>query len=288
MVPESAPIAFEVVTKSDAHFFAGLRALLNSLAVFVPEAPVTVLDCGMTDDQVSLCRRLGVRLQRVNLSQYRIERAADQGKFTPAIYALLEAELGDCAVTVHVDADAVVLGPLTELVQAAARSGLAAVPDHPALDLKRQIGEEGALREVLSLLPALRLSSVAFNAGVVALRRGYFADALRPIVQRLLPLHTRLWGNDQALLNLAAFQANPKHPFEDAGTRFNARPRYSRAPEEEPLRKVDGRAGPGLIGFGGTVRILHFVGRPKPWEDHYPRDDPAWQVWNHYYELAEA
>jgi lipopolysaccharide biosynthesis glycosyltransferase len=274
---------YEIVTKADCHFFPGLRALLQSLRVHARGIQITVLDCGLTRTQRNHCKSSGATVSPVDLSSFRVERWEDQGKFTPAIYAFFQARLYPFRVTVHLDADTVVLGPLDELVSAAYAHGLAAAPDFPGLPLSHQIGAEGALDRVRDLLPHLSDSRTAFNAGVFAIRGDYYRDCMAATVRSLMPLHTRLWGNDQALLNLAAFAANPMLPFCDVGLRFNRRPRYRRAPSAAALEYVDDSDGPALHAAGERVHVLHFVGRPKPWQMEYPQPCTAHRVWKHFF-----
>lgn len=275
-------INFGIVTKSDHNFFPGLFALLNSLTAQFPELIITVLDCGLTDLQRSICLSYNVSIDKIDLTDFNIKRNVDQGKFTPSIYGFLKADFERYDVLVHLDADTLVLGSLDEIIMAAMEHGCAAVPDHPALDLSFQIGEEGALEEVKKVIPNLNTDSVSFNAGVIAIRSDYYLQKMVETVENLIPIHTRLWGNDQAILNLAAFQANPENPFQDVGRRFNTRPWYRRDKTIPALEVYQTPAGPGLIEKGEEVRVLHFVGRPKPWEEGFPKTNSAYYVWNHY------
>ena len=283
MIDETGTVMqYEIVTKADHHFFPGLRALLRSLLVHAPGVPVTVLDCGLAPEQRRFCLDTGAAVVPIDLSRFRIERAQDQGKFTPSIYAFFLAELQSGKVTVHLDADTVVLGSLEDLVRAATMHGLAAVPDVPALPLSHQIGSEGARAGVRHILPNLDEAATSFNAGVLAIRGDYYLRCMAEIVSRLIPLHGRLWGNDQALLNLAAFAANPVQPFLDVGMKFNRRPRYRRSPSIPPPLYEEASHGPALLCQDGPVHILHFVGRPKPWQALYPRPCSGHDVWAYF------
>ncbi|MES2044590.1 MAG: glycosyltransferase [Pseudomonadota bacterium] len=279
---------FGIVTKADAAHYPGLAALLASLRQHMESTPVVVLDCGLAPEQRETIQRHGARLRTVDVSGYEIRREADHGKFTGAIYALLEADLSEWPVTIALDADTLVLGDLSEIAQAAMRSGIAAVPDFPPLSLGHQIGNEGALNQVLGLLPELDVGAIAFNAGVLGIRGDYFEERLQPAARRLIPFHAKLWGNDQAILNLAAYQANPVAPFEVLDRKYNARPRYRRAPEIEPPQQTQSPAGPGLNQGGTPIRVLHFIGHPKPWMHEYPQDCPGLETWRAYAAIAEV
>lgn len=270
-----SPTSWGIVTKSDAAFFPGLAALLGSVSRILPGVPVTVLDCGLESAQRDLCIALGAKVCTVDVSKWYVP----WDYYSPAIYGFFHHDIDAHQVTVHLDADTLVLGFLDELVASALEHGLAAVPDHPPLTLRDQIGDADVLMEIQRQLPELHPEATAFNAGVFAVRRDYYKERMYPTIERLRPLHTRLYGNDQALLNLAAFQANPRQPFYDVGRRFNARPRYRRAQEVAPLRRCDTATGPRLIGAEGDVRVLHFVGRLKPWHKDYPLPCAARDVW---------
>lgn len=281
-------VPFGILTKADCHHFDGLCALTASLQTHMPGVPIVALDCGLTDAQQRSIERAGVVLRGVNLTKYHIKREVDQNKFTSAIYALLEESMDDWPVTICLDADTIVLGDISTLAQAAHRSGVAAVADFPPLDLQHQIGEEGALTDVQAIIPNLRVSSIAFNAGVLGIRGDYFRGQILKMVNRLSSLHTSLWGNDQAILNLAAYYANPDQPFERLDSSFNTRPRYRRAPHLEQLVRVDTQDFKGLSHLGKPVRILHFVGHPKPWMLGYPQDCLGLETWRVYRDKAEV
>lgn len=280
--------AFGIVTKADAAHYPGLAALLASLRQHMESIPVVVLDCGLSPEQREKVQHFGAQLRTVDVSRYQIRREVDRGKFSGAIYALLEADLSEWPATVALDADTLALGDLSEIAHAAMRSGFAAVPDFPALSLGHQIGDEGALIQVLDLVPELDVDAIAFNAGVIGIRGDYFEERVQPAARRLTPFHTKLWGNDQAILNLAAYQANPVAPFEVLDRAYNARPRYRRAPEIEPPQQTRSSAGLGLMQGGTPIRVLHFIGHPKPWMPEYPLDCPGLETWRAYAALAKV
>ena len=279
----SAAVAYGVVTKADRAFFPGLKALLRSLSVHGAGAPITVLDCGLTAAQREFCLAVGCCLETVDLRSFRLEYPGNHVRFSTAVYGFVHAAVLPYPVTLHLDADTIVLGPLDDLVQAADRHGLAAVPGHPPRDLEAQIGDESLLQAVNRIVPQVDLRATAFNAGVFAVRRDYYRSSMQATVRALLPLHPRMQFNEQAILNLAAFAANPDEPYRDVGRCFNARARYSRSPETPPPTLSFGPDGPVLEGFGGRYRVLHFCNRPKPWEENYPRSCPGFATWNHFH-----
>jgi len=282
----SDAVACGIITKADRAFFPGLKALVRSLSVHGAGAPVTVLDCGLTTAQREFCFANGCSVETVDLRHFRLEYPGNQAKFSTAVYGFVHAALLPYPVTVHLDADTIVLGPLDELVQGALDHGLAAVAGYPPQSLSAQIGGESLLQEVRHIVPHLEPRATAFNAGVFAVRRDYYRNRLEAMVRALLPLHPRMRFNEQAVLNIAAFAANTIEPYRPMERKFNARPRYSRSPETAPPSFSLGPEGPILEGFGGRYRVLHFCNRPKPWEATYPRSCAGFAAWNHFFDDA--
>jgi len=284
------PAQVGVVTKADALFFDGLQALLASLEVWHPEWPVTVVDCGMTSGQ----RQAVMRHERVELVA-----AIDWGfvipevmrhYYTSAIYGFFSVHDRLYPVTVHLDADAVVLGRLDDLAAAVpgADPGICGVPDYPELTLAYQLGGLAGAREALAAaVPDADLGSRSFNGGVFAIDARYYEERMRPFVELLLPHHESFWGNDMAIMNFAAYAANRSRPYLDPGHPYNTRHYYRRAPElvSNRIKGWDQRGLPSLDGPFGPVRVLHFVGKNKPWAAAVPETDST-RCWRVYRELA--
>src|SRR5438046_1284235 len=114
-----------IVTKADSAHFEGLVALLASIRRHLDSAPVEVLDRCLSPAKILHVRAMGAKIRTVSVGGYEIRRAADQGKFSGAIYGLIEAEVPDWDITIALDADTIVLGDLTEIARAAKGSGLA-------------------------------------------------------------------------------------------------------------------------------------------------------------------
>lgn len=276
--------------KSDSLFFEGIAALLASIRFWHFDAPVRIVDCGLTKSQRCKLEEAGFHdIITPDLSQFSVAPEMDR-HYTKAVYAMLACTDKLFDITVHIDADAVLLQPVSELLTQPdpTGTGLAAVPDYPPLGLDFQIGDNpGVRREVQAMVPDLRPNSISFNAGVFALTRAYFFERMNEMISRLLPLHDRLWGNEMAILNLAAFAASPSCPFKILHHTYNHRPHYRRAPELPPnVIEAYGSSGePILMGHFGRIYILHFVGRDKPWHSHYDVN-PSHAVWRFYRLLA--
>ena len=276
---------YEIITKSDTNFFPGLRALIGSLTINAPDIKRTVIDCGLTEDEKNYCMSRGCLIQSGKTNDFKIQDCM-QHYYTSSIYGFITAELPRDTVVVHLDADAILLDNLDELVEEAFKHGFAAVSDFPSLCLEDQIRNADCIPFVQNIIPALNLSSITFNAGVFATNSNYFLDKIKPTIESLIPIHDKLWGNDQALLNLAAFHANPSTPFRDVGYKYNTRPSYSRSPDTPPLKFSIHNNKPIVSGIGGQAHVLHYVGKKKPWLENCDTTCPGFRVWKHYHSLG--
>lgn len=276
-------VDYEIITKSDKNFFPGLRALIESLVVNAPNIKRTVIDCGLTHDQLDYCKKRDCHIQASKVDNFKIQECMKH-YYTNSIYGFITADLPLNKIVVHLDADTILLKNLNELVSAAAEHGFAAVSDYPPLHLEDQVKNPECISYIKKFIPDLNLSACAFNAGVFATNSIYFLNNMKPTIESLIPIHNQLWSNDQALLNLAAFKANPSEPFRDVGYKFNSRPYYRRSPEIPPL-EIYYRGGgyPGAVGITGEVNILHFIGKSKPWHSDYDASLVGLKIWQFYY-----
>jgi lipopolysaccharide biosynthesis glycosyltransferase len=274
------------LTKSDHLFYEGLAALLASIGHWHPDISVRVVDCGLSNAQLKrLVSVPNVEVVVGDITRFRIPDEM-QHYYTPAVYGFycLHKELFD--TTIHVDADAILCTPIHQMFDCLDGDGpgIAAVADWPTLDLSFQIGDvPHTLDCIAELIPQLDITSIAFNGGVFVIDRDYYLEKLLPHVERILPLHGSLWGNDQAVLNLAAFAANPGEPWRHLAFSYNARPTYRRDSTIAPQRLIAASddSPPKLTGHFGDVHILHFVGKTKPWMHSLPESesDVCWQYW---------
>lgn len=277
------------LVKADEHFYEGLAALLASIRHWHPHDPVRILDCGLTTRQRAALELAGFTdIFAPDLTGFSVVSGSED-YYTPAVFAVLAQPSALFPLTIHVDADAVLLQTLQPSIDDVMHDsvGLAAVTDYPPLGLDFQIGEDPiAHAEVLRAIPNLDLASIGFNGGFYILSKQYFIDRLQTMVLRLLPLHNRLWGNEMAILNLAAYAASPDRPFFKLAHTFNHRPSYRRAPELAQISNVDDGEGayPQLLGHFGRVALLHFVGRIKPWKS--AEQTPAFRAWRFYRHMA--
>lgn len=276
---------YVIVAKSDSNFFKGIVALLESIKIHEKSTPIIIIDCGFTANEVDYIKKQGCIVKPADISTFKIPEIKNY--YTPAIYAFLTLEQLDYEVMVHLDADALLLGSLEEIVEKAKDHGLSAVPDYPNLHIHSQIKDAEAQSYITELIPEIDLDKVSFNAGVFAVRSDYFHEKMKPIAEKLFPIHEKLYGNDQAILNISALYANPQEPFQNAGYHYNTRPFYTRSPDTPPLKVFKKESGMAAIGIGGEAKVLHFVSRKKPWNSDYDQECPGSKVWNYYYNLAQ-
>jgi lipopolysaccharide biosynthesis glycosyltransferase len=306
-----ADVDYCVYTRCDGNFFAGLVALLNSLRVHEVDAPIYLIDSGLGDDQMSFLREHHeFKVFEADVSGYALD-SSKTTRYTNAVFSGLEVELPHHEVIVHLDADAVLLGPVDELVHAARSHGFAAAGEIPPSNMHTHFwgmpertgrglrdisrgAQENAYLEISSRFGPLEFESVTFNSGIWAASGDHYRDKMLPVLEVLKGYHKEIWGLEQAFLNIAAFYAKPDHPFYDIGYAYNSRSDYPyfnehyaasgyriAAPrlvsEEEPAPENAGRIR--MNGVGGELRIVHFVWRPKPWEASADPDHAANRVW---------
>lgn len=275
----------EIITKADKNFFKGLKSLIESLCVYVPNIKRTVVDCGLTEPQINYCLEKNCKIQLGKVDNYKIQ---DNMKhyYTPAIYGFFDAVFPRNKIIIHLDADAILLGNLDQLVNDARKHGLAAVPDYPPLYLEDQIKNPSCINIIRNSIPNLNLKSIAFNAGVFAIKSNYYLDEILPVIKELMPIHDQLWSNDQALLNLSAFKVNSTESFKNSGYIFNTRPKYNRSPNTPSLKLLTIDNNLTVEGIGGIAHIIHYVGNPKPWDVEYDKNTPGYLIWEYYYNLG--
>lgn len=295
-----------IYTRSDWRYFPGLVGLLGSLQRLGVDRPVYLVDTGLTDAQRRYVATLAdVRVARPNIEHYRLD-GSKVARYNSTVFAGLEVQFPHHDVLVHLDADAVVLGSLGPLVEAANDHGFAATGEIPPSNLGTHFwgmpaGTGRALQDVSRAEQETAFGligedtrfdgdSITFNSGIWATRVDYFTEQLGPRLARYAPLHREIWGLEQAMLNIACFYANPAEPFREVGSAFNSRADYAYFNEHyaesgyriAPPRVIDPPSailGDGpfrLNGVGGQLRVLHYVWKPKPWESD---DVPLAAVW---------
>ena len=240
-------------TVADSGFFPGVVALLNSLRLTGNDAPLVVVDAGLTASERS---RLTKHTRLVPLPE-----DSPLGPHAAKPYA---ARLQDTGVAVLIDSDMIVTKRLDPYVALAQEGPICLFPDHRSAR-GRQCAEWS---EVLGLRAPLR-RRMYMNSGFVCLsvdhQRDFLArwselSALIPVDQGFTTPAAPFYALDQDVLN-ALIASEVAH---DAVVELPA--------DEEvywdELRDVEILDRDTLESRfrGGAPAILHYSFRPKPWE----------------------
>lgn len=288
-----------IYTRSDSNYFPGLIALLNSLNRLKIDYPIYLVDTGLSEPQRNLVKNISnIKTIRPDVSNYKLDDSK-KSRYNNTVFAGLEIPFPGHDVIVHLDADAVVLDSLEPLIEAATEHGFAATGEIPPNNMKTHFwgmppatgralknttyeDQKKAYVSITGKYGCLDDDSITFNSGIWATRRDYYQEKIRPILDYIKNFHREIWGLEQAMLNIAAYYANPIEPFREVGSRFNSRAEYTyfnqhfsssgyriapprlltdldKAIKEDSLPIV-------LNGVGGRIAILHYVWKPKPWE----------------------
>ncbi len=250
-------------TVSDAGFFAGTVALLNSLAITGNPLPLTVLDRGLTAEQ----RRL-IELH-CEIVPYALERP-------PWLCKLIAPMASDADVVVVVDSDILVTDVLTDAIDAAARGSVYAFSDEALAD--RSCTE---WTDLLGLRAPLR-NGTYLNAGFVAVSRSGgsgLCERWAEVCDRMAargsapaPGATPMGADpvrfvDQDALNALVMSEVP-------ASRVVVGPRTGMVMQPDELRDTQVVDADRLrcVWRGEPVTMLHAIGRHKPWQRRAARE----------------
>lgn len=291
------------VTIADARYFDGVRALVNSIARNAP-APVTVIDEGLTDTQRRWLAARRIRALRINRSI-----RVDSERYGPC-YAIFDLDAVPYERFVCIDPDALVLDDIRDLFRDPAGE-FAAAPGNtfrlladPAYRRKlrhsfpRRRRRHFALHHPRVFLRGWQSAWGSLNSGVVATDRDTIGD-LRRAALAFAPYFDDLALPDQDLLAIA-LAATRRHfrplPYTDNATGLQHLPddpalsaRYARRARwvaSQARLQCDAGGGLQVAGPGQAlrrVRVLHFAGPGKPWQDTLIRADLS-ALWRNYFE----
>jgi hypothetical protein len=238
-------------TVSDAPFFAGTVALVNSLRITRNGGDVVILDHGLAADQRK-------RLER-HATVVTIDGRHAAGAY---VYKAFPHLLGARGLAVLIDSDMIVTRALDELLRAAADGRICVFAD--AIPHRERWFAEW--HDVLELRAPLR-RQMYFNSGFVALSIGHWPDFLArwwDLCARIPPeevfadVAQPFWAADQDALSALLASEIPFDAVE-------VLPEYAQAYPDEQLRaKVDVRTLRCTLD-GRPVAILHHSLGPKVW-----------------------
>jgi hypothetical protein len=239
-------------TISDAPFFPGTAALVNSLRLTRNEGEIVVLDRGLTPDQRA---RLEPHVTVVDLD---VERPA--GSY---VYKAFPHLVGASGIVVVIDSDMIVTRTLGDLTRGAEDGRICVFADHRA-HRQRSFAE---WHEALELRAPLRRQTY-LNSGFVALSTVHWPEFLRrwwdlcaciPPEQVFADVSQPFWAADQDALS--AFLAS-----EIPADAVEILPDHAEAYPDDQLR-VD--VNPSTLRCsleGQPVSILHHTLGPKVWD----------------------
>jgi len=237
-------------TVSDAGFFPGTVAMLNSLRLTGNDGELVIVDGGLSEDQ------------RARLAPHaRVERppadAAGRGHMLKPSIAGLHRD----GVAVHLDSDIVVAGSLADVLERAAAGTVCVCPDHPD-GLDRSFPEWAG---IFALEAPLRPRTYV-NAGFFAVGGELAARLLARWAEATGRLDGRpaartaadpTWDTDQDALNALLMS-------EVADDQVVDLPDMVIPPELYRVKLVD-RESAACTLDGRRLRLVHYTGLPKPW-----------------------
>ena len=242
------------VTVSDAGFFVGTVALLNSLRLTGNAGRIVVVDRGLTDRQRALLEPHASVLAT----------GVDLAAIDPWLLKPVSAALVTDGIVLLVDSDMIVTASLSKAVEAARAGKIFAYPDHWTA-VQRRFAE---WEQLLGLERPVRSGQTYVNAGFVAFSRDawpHLLDRLAELCRRIPPETVRqgardlpLWAGDQDALNALLMSEIPQAALEIGDV------------DEEVSDDAMGKAVVDSRSLRCTYRdkpvsILHHSMTPKPW-----------------------
>ena len=161
-------------TISDARFFVGTVALLNSLRLTGHDHELVVLDRGLTD------------VQRSVLDEHCTLVAIPGEGADPYLVKPFPAQIGAAGVAVLLDSDMVVTSSLGPVLEKAARGQICVFPDHP-VDIGRWFAEWEVLFDLGAPLRRGPYMNAGFTAVSIESQPHFFRrwwDACRLVAER--------------------------------------------------------------------------------------------------------
>jgi len=302
-----------IVTISDAGFFPGALALVKSIRHNM-QAAVTVLDQGLTPDQVNELAALGVDVRHAPRCI-----PIDNERFG-CCYAFFDIDAAPYDTILYIDADMLVLEDISELFEVIEKKGVVSSGASPnkylenrhhlssitglivglgrkefVADFRREFGGvRGLLRQLLH---------DKVNTGIVGFRR----DVLLTVKARI-PAYgkyfTRLKHPDQDLLSLVLADRGIRYHRLDYvynATRLHGNPqttnrqrRWMRIFHESIVVRftegrcaiVENRNRRGLQFNNTPIKALHYNSSEKPWIPGVTLRDGFKEIWEFYFRLA--
>jgi hypothetical protein len=247
-----------VFTMADEHYFLGLVALVNSLRLQGCEAPLTVLDLGLTPRQREIigaeCELLS-RPEVAGLHPWLLQ---------PYVCTLRPAD-----IVVYVDADIIMTQPLDEIVDSARRGRLCVFRD---INATRWCTEWQSIFG----LPGSPRHQTYVNAGFIVFSTKHFPTLLarwNECCQSLVGSPTFVETNSLASPTALTSQdaLNALLMSEVAAGAVDCRTASAQGPAELIRTRIADLARVQCLLDGQRMTLLHSWGPLKPWRDRASR-----------------
>jgi len=231
-----------VVSVCDQNMIVGIRALMCSLAIFAPSTKLSVLALDLSDTQINalidLCQSIKLALQVIKFDTAKLKTARTvSDHLTVACYArLFLAELlVDLPRVIWLDADTVVLSSLDDLWQ---------TPLHGAL---------------MAGVPDLFVDAKELQG--LGIERGSYINS------GVMVINLDAWRQEQLGQKAVEMMATAQLLLEDQSILNDlARTKIALLPHCWNYHAARFAAYPPVIRYG-SIKILHFCGTRKPWND---------------------
>jgi hypothetical protein len=244
------------ITVTSDNYAQMARTMVESLRVWYPSDPVIVyaLDTGWTDEHAKLFDGLNITLRILAEQGDTSFRGGASGSSVFAIFKL-DAFVEQTEPFIFLDADTLVLGPLTEIIDAVTRDGWFTVHEGTTL-AQSNAGEVGALSQLQGDLS----KQTILNSGVLGCDPARYGDVFKLALD---------WGRqikgvyqgDQGLINVAWYKLHGHIP-----------------PDHDKIYNGGWLQGDRIV---LTQRVLHFARANYPAKGRRKVDDQAaiWSVW---------
>ena len=277
-----------VVTKSDERFFPGVVALINSLSHVEYKINLHVIDFGLTVNQIEWLKNKGCSVQKVTPKFFPDPSTISGTHYNASIYALLYIDNIEGDVIVHLDADVIVVGGISNFINNLAEFDFVAPTDYPPLPFVDQIGSDNAIAlkkhfgDIIFDNDSLVMNSI--NAGIWAVTVDKF-HILRKIMIEIYNCFEHqgivLPMRDQSLLNIALRIANFSICKLDIV--YNFRAHFRRSPNLAATFVDHSVFPPKILYNEREICFIHFIGT-KPWDATFIGDERLKYIWEYYFQ----
>lgn len=238
-----------IATASDANYFIGLHAMLNSVRAHEPELPVFIFDCGLTGWQLEYLKSKGFEI----VVPKGLE-GPEWEHITRATYARFSCCDLPARKILYLDSDVIVVGFLDEIFKHDCPLGA-------CREDGMQVWTNFHGRDVLKHYD-INPDNQSFNGGVLLLDVEYWGERFyKEYIDKLSKWKHEFKFVDQSCLNLIAYENGE---FDFLPKKWNT---FHYELEKYP-----------------DFRIIHYHMSTKPWHHNF-QHGPAQELWKTYSDL---